>query len=51
MHHSGFVPGSVVKHVRIGPILMPLGSRQLPRLVCSVGSSTVIGTVLVNWVL
>ena len=49
MHHSGFVPGSVVKHVRIGPILMPLGSRQLPRLVCSVGS-TVIGTVLVNWV-
>lgn len=49
MHHSSFVPGSVVKHVGIGPILMPLGSPQLPRLVCSV-RSTVTGTVVVNWV-
>jgi hypothetical protein len=49
MHHSSFVPGSVVKHVGIGPIPMPLGSRQLPRLVCSV-RSTVTGTVVVNWV-
>jgi hypothetical protein len=50
MRHSSFVPGSVVKHVRMGPILMPLGSRQLPRLVCFVGS-TVTGNVVVNWIL
>ena len=49
MRHSSFVPGSVVKHVRMGPILMPLGSRQLPRLVCSV-MATVTGTVVVDWV-
>ncbi|GEM_PF-3285126 len=49
MHHSSSVHGSVVKHVRIGPILMPLGSRQFPRLVCSV-RSTVTGTVVGNWV-
>ncbi len=49
MHHSSFVLGSVVRHMRIEPILMPLGSRQLPRLVCSV-RSTVNGTVVGNWV-
>ena len=29
MHHSSFAPRSVVKQVRTGPILMPLGSHQL----------------------
>ena len=49
MHHSSFVHGSVVKHVRIGPILRPLASHLPPRLVCSV-RSTVTGTVVGNWV-
>ena len=49
MHHSSFAPRSVVKQVRTGPILMPLGSHQLPRLVRSV-RSTGPGTVVVNCV-
>ncbi len=47
MHHSSLVPGTVVKQVRNSPILLPSESRQLSRLVCSVGL-TGTGTVVVE---